>query len=1148
MARASKAFSLDDRYRRTEGDILLSGVQAAVRAPLDQLRADRRNGRRTAAFVSGYPGSPLGGYDREIARQRALCAELGLVHRPGLNEELAATAVMGSQLATGLPGARHEGIVGVWYGKAPGFDRSADAIRHASWAGTSRLGGVLALVGDDHACKSSTLPSRSDATIAAVGLPVLTPGSPQEVLDLALHGFALSRLAGTWVAMKLTTPVADGTAVATVHPDRVVPVIPDLASGGKPWAPTLDPILAPPRSAALEHEVLVRRVEAVLAYTSANRLDHLEGAGGAWLTIVAAGHTFHETVEALRALGLGPDDLASLGVRLVRLGVVHPLDRGLIRRAAEGVLAVLVVEDKLPFVETAVRDALYRRANAPEVLGKLGSRGEPLIPVTGALTSAALVEPLRRVLTRRIPEERLARPRRARPLALAVEPHAVRAPSFCSGCPHNVSLQVPGEALVGAGIGCHLMAVLSEPDRVGRIVGITQMGGEGAQWLGIEPFVEEPHLFQNMGDGTFFHSGQLAVQAAVAAGSHVTFKLLYNGAVAMTGGQDAVAGLTVEAILHKLHAEGVRRIVVTTADPSRYRGVRLPEGAEVRDRAEIVLVQEELRRTPGVTVLVHDQRCAAELRRDRKRGRAEDPGFRVVIDPRVCEGCGDCGKKSACLSLVPLETEFGRKTAVDQTTCNVDAACLAGDCPAFVKVRPGRGARRKKAEDPPSDLPPPTFLRDGVTIRMPGIGGTGVVTVSQILATAARLDGKDVRAVDQTGLSQKAGPVVSILTIGDAAPGIDVLLAFDLLVAATPENLDGLDLRPAVVVASTTPTPTAKMIGRVATAKVDLDARRAELDARTDPARNRYVDAGAITTLRLGDALCANIFLTGVAHQLGLLPVSGASIERAIELNGQSVAENIAAFRWGRAWALDPARVEGAARARRAAVSPAIPRSARQALAALEGAPALHELARSRVVELMAYQGERLVLRYLRAVVAAHEAERSAGGDVGFARTVAFQLHRLMAYKDEYEVARLLLEGRRTLAGTYGEDARIEWQLHPPLLRALGMRGKISLGVWAVVLLVVLRALRRLRGTLLDPFGRAHVRRIERALIPEYEALVTEAAGRLRDDPAGAVRLVGLVDVVRGYEGVKLDNIERYRAQLAEARVGRVGGPGPCEE
>lgn len=1137
MDRALKTFALKDRYHLIEGEILLSGVQAAVRAPLDQLRADKREGRRTAAFVSGYPGSPLGGYDLEFARQRALCAELGLVHRPGINEELAATAVMGSQLAATFPRARHEGVVGVWYGKAPGFDRSADAIRHALWAGTSRLGGVLALVGDDHACKSSTLPSRSDATIAAVGLPLLTPGSPQEVLDLALHGFAMSRYAGIWVAMKLTTPVADGTAVAIVHPNRVVPVIPHLAIGDKPWAPTLDPILVPPRSAAQEHEVLVRRIHAVHAYMNANRLDHFTDANSAWLTIIAAGHTFHETMEALRTLGLSPDDLASLGVRLVRLGVVYPLDRGLIQRAAEGTQAVLVIEDKLPFVESAVRDALYGRANAPEVLGKQDSRDEPLIPATGALASTTLLEPLRRVLSRRIPAERLAPPRRARPLVLVAEPHEVRTPSFCSGCPHNVSLKVPDGALVGAGIGCHLMAALSDSDRVGQIVGITQMGGEGAEWLGIEPFVEENHLFQNMGDGTFFHSGQLAIQAAVAAGSHITFKLLYNGAVAMTGGQDAVAGLSVEAITHKLRAEGVRRIVVTTDKPSSYRGISLPEGVSVRDRAEIIDVQEDLRRTPGVTVLIHDQRCAAELRRDRKRGRAEEPGFRVEIDPRVCEGCGDCGTKSACLSLVPVDTEFGRKTAVDQTSCNVDASCLSGDCPAFVKVRPGQGPKRKEAEHPPANLPLPRFLREAMTIRMPGIGGTGVVTVSQILATAARMDGKNVRSVDQTGLSQKAGPVVSTLTIGDAAPGVDVLLAFDLLVAATPENIDGLDLRPAIVVASTTLTPTARMIGKIATANVDLNARRAELDARTDPARNRYVDAGAITTRRLGDALCANVFLTGVAYQLGVLPISAESIERAIELNGQSAAQNIAAFRWGRAWVVDPAPIEGGLSAQRGVLPHSIPPSAQPLLATLEDVPALHELARSRVVELMAYQGEQLVLRYLRAIVAAHNAERSTGSDHGFARTVAFQLHRLMAYKDEYEVARLLLEGRRSLAATHGDDARIEWQLHPPLLRALGVRGKISLGRWAVGLFMALRALRHLRGTPLDIFGFAHVRRVERGLISEYEALALKAAERLRDDPAAAVRLVGHIDMVRGYEGVKLDNVKRYRALLVAEGV-----------
>ena len=1134
---STEQFSLQQRYESAPKQILATGIQALVRLPIDLMRADRVKGWNTAAFISGYQGSPLGGYDRELQSQRKLLDELNIVHVPGLNEELAATSVFGSQVAQTYDRPKYEGVAGIWYGKSPGLDRAGDAIRHGSFGGTARKGGVVLLVGDDAAAKSSTLPSRSDPTLVALHLPVFYPGTVQEVLDLGLHAFAMSRLTGLWVAMKITTPVADGSGVAEVAPGRIQPVLPPFEVDGKPWVPTLSGHVGVPFANTLEIEVLGNRIEWAKRYVAANPINQfIAKPADAWLGIVAGGHDMQVVMEALRVLGLDPERLAQFGVRVLKLGALHPLDHGAIRELADGTATVMVCEDKIEFLESRVRSALYGTANAPAVIGKHDHDGKPLITHYGALTVDNLVDSLQRVLTLRIPADQLATVRRSEPVRISLGALAVRTPFFCSGCPHNTGLLVPEGSLVGAGIGCHGMVSIVPREQTGEVTGITQMGGEGAQWIGTAPFVEDRHFFQNMGDGTYFHSGQLAVQAAIASGTTMTFKILYNAAVAMTGGQDAAGLRSVPEMTRMLMAEGVKQITITTDDPAKYRGVDLPAGVDVVHRDEILDAQEKLRLIDGVTVHIHDQQCAAEKRRDRKRGILAPATFRVMIDERVCEACGDCGVQSNCLSLHSTETEFGRKTVIDQASCNVDASCLKGDCPAFITVKPGKtkaGAAKngRRTASTVAELPSPTLVVPAdVAIRMPGIGGTGVVTVSQVLAAAAQIAGIDARTADQTGLSQKAGPVVSTVTIGDPVPGrITVLLALDALASSTPANLAGLDSESSVAVVSTSIAPTGRMIGKVESHGLDLSPLRTELANRTNASRNLYVDASQIVTALLGNAVTANVFMLGVAYQAGFIPLPGEAIERAIELNGTAVEVNLSAFRWGRRWTVDPGEVEKAAGASVAYDLQPYP---------VEGIDdaVLRELVERRAGDLVAYQSPSYAARYVGVVVKAHQAEQAAGGDGAFASTVARQLHHVMAYKDEYEVARLLLAGRSKVTAQFGDDATMTWNLYPPMLRSAGLGRKLRFGRWSVPLLATLANMKGLRGTAVDPFGRAKVRRTERALVEEYIDLVGEASAVLPDHPDKAVELVGLIDQVRGYEGVKLANVERYRSALAEAR------------
>ena len=1171
-----------DHWASDAPRVHLSGVQATVRVLVDALRADREAGRRTAAFVSGYQGSPLAGFDNELESALRSHLDVEILHRPAVNEELGATAVMGSQLATTLASARVDGVLGVWYGKAPGLDRSLDALRHASFAGASKNGGALAVVGDDPAAKSSTLPSASEAVLADLGMPVVFPRSLGEILDLGRHAVTLSRFTGAWVGIKLATAVADAEGTVALRPWRD-PAIPE----GYVAAPVTGDLLTP---ATLERErtVLTDRIAAAARYGDANRLNRLLVAPRQpRLSIVAAGTVCSEVVEALRLIGLDDDALHAAGVALGEIRMPFPIGPRFARAISDGVEQVIVVEERRELVESQLLSMIARRPRSPAVLGKLDLDGRPLVPRHGVLDAASIARILGPILraslgsvVKELPEPRRRIELRAAPngspqaktspateagSASRAVPTGSRVPWFCSGCPHSVSTVVPEGTLVGEGIGCHTITHYMPERRVGRRVGLTQMGGEGAQWIGMEPFVEEHHLVQNLGDGTYFHSGQLAVRAAVAAGVPITYKILWNGVTAMTGGQQIVGGAASPIELARMVLlEGATRVVITTEDRSRYRRVRLPRGLSVRSRDDVVAVQEELAAVDGVTVLVHDQQCATELRRARKRGLAPPPAERVVINERVCEGCADCQVKSNCLSLQTVDTPLGAKTRIDDDTCNVDRSCLKGDCPAFalVKVRPratqvppAASVAGAAASIASSYLPdaPVIELHQALTVRIAGVGGTGVVTAAHLLAWAALLDGVEVWGLDQTGLSQKAGPVISDLRIGPGAGDrsnvlgdgeVDVLVAADLMASSAPAVLGSLAPGRTAVVGSSAASLSGPMVLGLEPREVPVAELEAALVAAAADDRVTFLDAAAVARDAGASGTAANVVLLGVASQLGMLPVSARSIRIAIERNGVAIDANVAAFEAGRRWV---ASRDGGTRAPLAGgATGSDAECAATAASAQVGARVLSEVdltglpaAERRHVEwlagdLVGYQDVALARRFARLVAKTAAAERRVGGDGRLTAGVAFGYHKLLAYKDEYEVARLLLD--YPAAGP--SEGETTWLLHPPALRARGLGHKIRLGSWSRPLLQALRASRRLRGTPLDPFGRTQLRRTERLLASQYADAIGSVLSKLdASNLSLATQIARLPDRVRGYESVKVQSAASYREELAERLV-----------
>lgn len=1153
-------YELDDRYTAERGRVLLSGVEALVRLFLDQHHFDERHGLHTATFVSGYPGSPLGTLDLVMRRAQQILDRNEILLVPGVNEELAASAVWGTQQVALAPNQSHDGVIGVWYGKGPGVDRCGDVFRHANNVGVATNGGVLVIAGDDPSQKSSTIPSRSEVALFDVGMPVLSPGNIQDILDLGIHGLALSRYSGLWVGFQIVTDVADGIGTADVDLDRLSIAIPEQRVGDSIWRH--EPIPVPmDRSVEAEQQIFLHRLEAAKLYARANALNRITVAPEkASLGIVASGKTYFDLRQALETLGLTEDALIAAGVRILKIGMLWPLDNEIVTEFARGLKTVLVVEEKRGFLEMLLRDVLYNCSDRPRVIGKWNESGNPLVPADGELTADRLLPILASVLSRRDGlESVLARlPTKPRiPALIPLAPADARHAFFCSGCPHNRSTVVPEGSIAGGGIGCHTMA-LSRP----RNVGLMPMGGEGANWIGRAPYTGTPHIFQNLGDGTYFHSGSLAIRACVAARVNITFKLLFNSAVAMTGGQTPPGGFDVPRLASELVAEGVSGVVVVTDDERRYRGASLPPGVTVRSRDDLDAVQIALREVSGTTVLIYDQACAAEQRRKRKRGEVVDPPVRIMINEAVCEGCGDCGVKSNCLSVQPIDTEFGRKTHIHQSSCNKDYTCIDGDCPSFVKVRVATHATKpmpRKVLEPHFLIPDPNVVvhvQDGWSMLLSGIGGTGVVTVNRVLATAAVMEGYHVAGVDQTGISQKAGPVVSHLKLAThpivaansiGAGGTDCFLGLDSLVAADSRNLARATATRTRSVLSTSKIPTGRMVASVDSAFPPLAPIFKAVEAVTLPGATTYVDSETLAEVLFGDHMAANIIVVGVAYQSGLLPMAAESIERALKLNGASVAMNIAAFRWGRAAVANPGEVQhlmvGEDSHRVGSSAPAelhrskVLRRAEQLLAGRKFEGELARLVQIRVPELVDYQSAALAKHYLAVVERVSSAEDAvASGHSALAEAVARNLFKLMAYKDEYEVARLYLSPAFTgqLAREFG-DAKVTVLLHPPFLRALGRRKKIGLSGWFTPGFHLLRGLRFLRGTPFDVFGLSKVRRTERALIIEYEALITRALESL--DPGSlerVVKLASLPDGIRGYEQIKLANVEAFRREVAE--------------
>ena len=1150
-------YQLSDRYADRGGTVFMTGIHALARLPIEQLRADRAIGLNTAAFASGYQGSPLSGLDQEFVRAARAAPQVTFVVQPNVNEELGATAVMGSQLAPGQPDATHDGVLGIWYGKAPGLDRAGDAIRHGVYAGASRHGGAIVMVGDDPAAKSSTVPSSSDLALMDLHLPVFYPADVQEALDLGRHAIAMSRLTGLWTSMKIVAAVADGSGTVDISPDRLRIVVPDMEIEGVPLVHQPDARLLPPINMQIERDIRTTRFERARRYAAANDLNRVTvGDDHAWLGIAATGVTYGEVRESLRRLGLDSDDaIAAAGIRLLQLRLPLPFDADVARRFARGLDEIVIVEEKDPTIELLMKDALYGTSQAPRIVGKCDHRGDELIVGYGVLVADVITPALHRRLAPRLGDRLAPEPPPARERAL-IPLSVERSPYFCSGCPHNWGSKVPDDALVGAGIGCHTMTLLMDDERVGTTAGLTQMGGEGAQWIGMSPFVDREHFIQNLGDGTFFHSGQLAIQAAIAAGVNITYKLLHNGTVAMTGGQDPVGQLGVPDIVGILIGHGVQRVIVTTDDTARYDGVRMPHDragvVPVWDRSRIVEAQQLLATVQGVTVLIHDQACAAQNRRLRKRGKLPTPSERVVINHRICEACGDCGMVSNCLSVQAIDTPLGVKTTIDQTTCNLDFSCLDGDCPSFVTVEPVDGDDASPHATPPPDLPTPEVRDFGghVDVRIAGIGGTGVVTAAQILATAAMFDGYDSRGLDQTGLSQKAGPVVSDLRLATGrAPDsnllgdgtADVLLAFDLVTAASRRNLPACGEDHTIVVGSTSPTPTGSMIGHPDRRIPPMSELRSQLDRRTRSDQTRLVDAATITEALLGNAAAANIFVIGAAIQHGVLPITPASVEQAIRLNGVEIDANIAALRWGRAWIHDADLVESAAASRPGSqptvdVEP-LPSGLARRVERMDLDDELASVLTMLTADLVGYQDTKYASRFLDRIESVNRS------DARLTETVARALHKLMAYKDEYEIARLLLadEARIAAERVGGRGAAVTWRLRPPMLKALGLDRKLRIDERVGrPLMTALAAAKRLRGTRLDPFGRTEMRRTERSLVDEYHAQIDAELDRLEEHPDAVddvLAALALPMQIRGYEELKLRRVAEYRSAVDARRA-----------
>ena len=1143
-----RAVSLDDKFDLNEPRQILTGTQAIVRLALMQQVRDKQAGLNTAGYVTGYRGSPIAGLEGAFLRAQPILAKHNILFHPGLNEDLAATALWGSQQAELRGEGKYDGVFGIWYGKGPGVDRTGDVFRHANHAGTSKHGGVLALLGDDHTCESSTSAHQSEFAMVDYMIPVLNPAGVQEILDFGLLGFALSRYAGVWVALKCVKDNIESTATVDGRIDRVKIVIPSEDEFRMPPGGLNIRLNDPPL--AKEARLHDFKRPAMLAFARANKLDRIIMSGGPSpkLGIITTGKSYLDVRQALDELGIDEVKADQLGIRLYKVGMVWPLEPRGVAAFADGLETIIVVEEKRSLIETQVKEQLFDTPNRPRVIGKKDENEQWLFPAKGALEPTDIAIAIgERLIRQNVGGEALkAKVAELKQLKgnRPVEPEIfLRTPYFCPGCPHNSSTVVPEGMRAYAGIGCHYM--VQWMDR--STEGFTQMGGEGANWIGEAPFSKRKHVFQNLGDGTYIHSGSLAIRAALAAGVNITFKILYNDAVAMTGGQKLDGGITVPQIAAQLLAEGVRRVEVVTDEPRKYTGAnRLPAGVTVHHRRDLMAVQKSLAETEGVTALIYDQTCAAEKRRRRKRGEFPDPDKRVFIHPDVCEGCGDCGKKSNCVAVVPLDTPFGRKRAIDQSACNKDFSCIEGFCPSFVMLRGAKVKASKNAsgtadlDQLAANLPEPALpsLDEPYAMLVTGVGGTGVVTISAVLGQAAHIEGKGFGSIDMTGLAQKGGAVACHIRVARNSEAIhairvgvanaDLILGGDLVVTASNKILETIRPDHTAVVVSTHELITGEFTRNP---KLVVPGDRL-LQAIADRVRKgpfHTLDAHDYAVKLFGDSIAANMFLLGYAYQLGFVPIGAAAIEQAIELNGAAVGMNRAAFRFGRLTAHDKAAVDRVVKLQDEHA----------------GEPeTLDEIIALRARHLTDYQDEELASRYRSKVAWIAGVEKAkAPGRTGLALAVARGYHKLLAYKDEYEVARLFaVEAFQREINEQFEGVRaMEFYLAPPILsrffkdKTTGHPRKIRLGSWMLPVFRLLAKGKKLRGTKWDVFGYSAERKLERQMIADYERLLDVIASRLdQSNYETAVALAELPLEIRGFGHVKMANYKAAKSREAD--------------
>ena len=1163
MSAIDLRLSLDDKYVATSGSIYLSGVQALVRLPILQRLRDQAAGLNTAGFISGYRGSPLGGLDKAAWSAASHLEKHHVKFWPAVNEELAATAVWGTQQVDLLGPAKYDGVFALWYGKGPGVDRCGDVFKHMNHAGTSRHGGVLLVAGDDHGAYSSTLPHQSDHQFAAAMIPLLYPCDVQEYLTLGLHGWAMSRFSGCVVGFKALADTVESSTSVSADPFLVTTVVPDYPMPEGGLNARLSNMTLGHQARAQEALMQDYKIYAAMAYARANHLNHIVwDSKPARLGVVASGKSYMDVLEALSELGIDEQEAARIGLRLFKVSMPWPLEPDSIREFATGLEEIVVVEEKRQMIEYQLKEQLYnwRDDTRPRVIGKfdeqgewVAPRGKWLLPARGDFSIAQIA----RVLATRIQRFHQSDSITSRLHFLEAKEAALetafvpppRPAYYCSGCPHNRSTRTPEGSIALAGIGCHVMAtaIFPESNRT-----MTQMGGEGVTWIGQAPFSTLPHVFANLGDGTYFHSGSLAIRAAVAAGVNITYKILYNDAVAMTGGQPIDGQLTVADIVMQLAAEGVKQVRVVAEDPTPHAAdARLRGIATIHPRADIDAVQRELRDIAGVSVLVYDQTCAAEKRRRRKHLKLAQAPRRAYINADVCEGCGDCGRVSNCTAIAPLETPLGRKRTIDQDACNNDLSCVDGFCPSFVTVEllavPPKASKVQQKVD--EELPQPSIELPAhpYNILITGVGGSGVITVGAILGMAAHLEGKAISVLDMTGMSQKNGAVMSHIRI--AAPGTqlrgqriaagetDLLLAYDMITAGDAEVLTRTHVERTCAVVNTYEQATGAFAQ-------DPDWRfpRSELESLLRSAvgdRYRAVDSTALATAQLDNPQTGNMLLLGFAWQLGHIPLSVEAIQRAIELNGVAVAANLSAFRFGR----------------QAALVSSTQTAAQQPVPAQPEDIDTH-IERLRV-RLCAYQSARYAQRFTRLLTAVRAADVAFGADFALTHAVADGYHKLLAYKDEYEVARLYGSSafQQGIADTFKVPVKLHFNMAPPLLARVDRNGrpqKLEFGAWLLPVLRGLQHLKFLRGTVFDPFGHSVERKLERALIDAYRVSIETALRQLKSyNYAEVLDLAGIATAIRGYGHVKLDALRavlpRWRALESDLGISTLNIELPLE-